>query len=75
MVNNIEFNIVKFNEEIEILCSKGVDYLDSIITWCHRNDIELETIVPILKKDVTIKARLQKIAITKNLLKKVIDNV
>jgi hypothetical protein len=45
--------------------------MEAIIQWCSINSIEIETIVPIIKKNVEIKSRLFVVADKMNFLKKV----
>jgi hypothetical protein len=54
---SIEFDIYKFKLEVDILCLRGVSFLDSVLTICDKNGIDLETISPIIKKDPELKSR------------------
>lgn len=54
---SIEFDIDKFKLEVDILCLRGVSFLDSVLTICDKNGIDLETISPIIKKDPELKSR------------------
>ena len=50
----------KFIDDIEKMCeTRGVDIIDAVVTWCERNNIEVESVASIIKKDVSLRARLQ----------------
>jgi hypothetical protein len=70
IIEALEFDLVKFHTEVDLLCEKGVDYLDAVIHWCEKNGIDIETIVPVIKKDQGIKGRLLNSAEDRNFIKK-----
>ena len=57
MAVNIEFDLEGFRSQVDILCLRGVSFLDSVLTVCDKNGIDLETISPIIKKDPELKSR------------------
>lgn len=60
-----------FIKEIETLCSeKNVEYIDAIVMWCEKNKIEVEIAAGWVKKDPTMKAKLQAEAENLNILKR-----
>jgi hypothetical protein len=60
-----------FIEEIETLCrTKNVEYIDAIVMWCEKNKLEVETAAYWIKKDPTLKAKLQAEAENLNILKR-----
>jgi hypothetical protein len=60
-----------FVEEIETLCrEKSVEYIDAIVIWCERNNLEIETAAYWIKKDPVMKLKIQAEAETLNYLKK-----
>ena len=66
-----EFNLENFMKDVIILQENhAVDYIDAILTVCEWRDIDIETIVPLLKKDPIIKENLRLIAEKKNFLKR-----
>jgi len=67
---NFEFDVEKFTFEVNLLCELDLDFLEAVVHWCEENSIEIETIIPIIKKDATLKARLTTVAEKKNFLKK-----
>jgi hypothetical protein len=61
-----------FNEIENIVRSKGgTDYMDAIIHYCERHEIEIESIAKYVKKNVVLKAKLQEEAEELNFLQKV----
>ena len=68
---NFEFDIVLFVTQVDALCvEKDLDFLEAVVHWCESNDIEIETVVPVIKKDLVLKQRLTEAANRKNFLKK-----
>jgi len=62
---------MKFVEDIEELCqSKNLQYIDAVIYWCERNNLEVEYAADIIKKDIVMKSKLQYEAENLNVLKK-----
>lgn len=57
-------------QEIEKLTRDGSDYLDAILHYCEKHDIEIESIARYIKKNVVLKARLQEEAEELNYLQK-----
>ena len=43
----------------EIVASKHLSYLDAILLWKETNDVELEEIASLIKKDPELKLKLQ----------------
>lgn len=61
----------KFIEEIEKLCkSKNVEYIDAIVMWCEKNNLEIETAAYWVKKDPTMKSKVQSEAENLNFMKR-----
>jgi len=60
-----------FVEEIEILCKeKNIEYIDAVVLWCEKNNLEVETAAFWIKKDPTMKSKIQAEAETLNILKR-----
>jgi hypothetical protein len=71
MINNNKNNINTFVEEIEILCrEKNIKYIDAIIMWCEKNNLDEETAAYWIKRDQTMKLKVQAEAEGLNFLKK-----
>jgi hypothetical protein len=44
----------------ELHLSKSLSYLESTILWCEQNDMELEEMASLIKKDSELKEKLQR---------------
>ena len=49
--------LIREIEDIVIDC--GTDYIDAIVHYCQKNNIEVETIASIIKSSGKLKSRLQ----------------
>lgn len=57
--------------EIDRFCSKNdVSLLDGIVHWCENNNVEIEYVASLIKKDQNFKAKLQIEAENLNIMKK-----
>lgn len=60
-----------FVEEIEFLCrEKNIEYIDAVVMWCSKNNLEVETAAYWIRKDPTMKMKIQAEAENLNILKK-----
>ena len=60
-----------FVEEVEILCrDKNIEYIDAIVFWCEKNNLEVETAAYWTKKDPAMKSKVQAEAENLNILKR-----
>ena len=65
------FKNSSFVEEIEILCrDKNIEYIDAVIFWCQKNNLEIEQAAYWIKKDPVMKAKIQLEAENINVLKR-----
>jgi len=65
------FKNSSFVEEIEILCrDKNIEYIDAIVFWCEKNNLEIETAAYWIKKDPAMKSKVQAEAENLNILKR-----
>ena len=61
----------KFTKEIErIVNTFNIDYMDAVIHFCEKNNIEVETAASIIRSNLKIKSRLQLEAESLNFLPK-----
>jgi hypothetical protein len=68
---NLASNNSIFIEEIEKLCiSKNIEYIDAVVIWCERNNLEVETAAAWIKKDPAMKSKIQAEAENLNVLKR-----
>jgi hypothetical protein len=50
----------RFVAEIETLCKeKNIEYIDAVVMWCQKNNLEVETAAFWIKKDSTMKSKIQ----------------
>jgi len=57
--------------EIENLCiTKNMEYIDAVVHWCEKNNIEVEYVASYIKKDNAFKMKIQEEAENLNILKK-----
>lgn len=59
------------NEIDEMVERDNIDYIDACITYCEQNEIEIEYIGDILKKNQNIKSKILKEAERLNYVKKI----
>lgn len=65
------FKNSNFVEEIEVLCKdKNIEYIDAIVFWCEKNNLEIETAAYWIKKDPVMKSKIQFEAENLNVLKR-----
>ena len=53
----------------ELHSSKNLNYLEAIMLWCENNDMEIDEIAHLIKKDLELKLKLQKEGEGNHLLK------
>jgi hypothetical protein len=60
-----------FVEEIEVLCKeKNIEYIDAVVMWCERNNLEVEVAAYWIKKDSSMKMKIKAEAENLNILKR-----
>lgn len=60
-----------FIEDIEMLCvDKNIEYIDAIIMWCEKNNLEIEYAAEMIKKHPLMKSKVQYEAENLNFLQK-----
>lgn len=60
-----------FVEEVQRISEQtGLNYIDAVVHWCEKNKLEIETAAYWIKKDPTMKAKLQAEAEDLNILKR-----
>lgn len=74
-MKKIEVNSIKpikqFISEIdELVKNTNVDYIDAVIYYCEKNNVEIEVAASLIKSSSTIKARIQNEAEQLNFLPK-----
>lgn len=66
-----EKNMDNFIQEIDKMVSEmGIDYIDAVVHFCERENIEIEVAAKIIKTNQRMKAQVQSDAETLNFLPK-----
>lgn len=59
-----------FVQEVETLCrEKKIEYIDAVVMWCEKNNLEVETAAYWINQDPTMKMKIQAEAENLNILK------
>jgi len=62
---------LKFSDDIRELCEDDrMQFIDAVIHWCERNNLEVEYAASLIEKDMVIKSKIQAEAENLNYLKK-----
>lgn len=65
------FKSSSFVEEIEIICQdKNIEYIDAVVFWCEKNNLEIETAAYWIKRDPVMRSKIQVEAENLNILKR-----
>jgi hypothetical protein len=60
-----------FVDEVEKLCrDKNIEYIDAVVFWCQKNNLEVETAAYWIRKDPVMKSKIQVEAENLNILKR-----
>ena len=60
-----------FVQDVERLCrEKNLEYIDAVVMWCERNNLDIETAAYWIKKDPAMKSKIQTEAENLNILKR-----
>lgn len=63
--------LAEFTEDIQKLVKQGnLTHLDAIVAWCEQRGVDVEQVIPLVKKSQVIKAKLESEASTLNLIAK-----
>lgn len=60
--------------EISEMLSKGVPYIDALIEYAKKNDLEIETVADIVKKSSILKEKVRNEALHMNMIKRDDEN-
>jgi len=61
-----------FIEELEELCgSKNIEYIDAVVCWCEKNNLEIEYAADLIKTNPVLKSKIQTEAENLNFIKRV----
>lgn len=71
MRSHVTFDMQKFVNDVNKLhVSDDVDYIDAVVEWCTKNNIEVEFAAALIKKDPVLKSKIQEEAENLNILKR-----
>lgn len=60
-----------FVEEVERICrDKKIEYIDAVIMWCEKNKLEVETAAYWIKRDPSMRMKIQAEAENLNIIKR-----
>lgn len=63
--------LAEFTEDIQKLVKQGnLTHLDAIVAWCEQRGVDVEQVIPLVKKSQVIKAKLESEASMLNLIAK-----
>ena len=69
-INNVKSS-AEFIMEIEtIVRDKNIEYIEAIILYCEKNNLEVETVATIIKQNQVIKSKVQHEAENLNIIKR-----
>ena len=69
-INNVKSS-AEFIMEIEtIVKEKNIEYIEAIVLYCERNNLEVETVATIIKQNQVIKSKVQYEAENLNMVKR-----
>jgi len=58
------------HQEISKMLSNGVTYIDAIVEYAKKNDLEIETVAEIVKRSSVIKEKIREEALKMKLVKR-----
>lgn len=59
----------KIHQDISDMLANGVTYIDALVSYCKRNDLEIETVAEIVKKSDVIREKLREEGIRYKMVK------
>jgi uncharacterized protein YeaC (DUF1315 family) len=61
----------KFSVEVEVIIQeKRVNYIDAVVMWCEKNNVEVEYAADVIKKDAVMHSKIRADAESLNILKR-----
>jgi hypothetical protein len=65
------FSANNFASEIDKICrDKNIEYIDAVVHWCEKNNVEIEYAASLIKKDPVFKSKIQVEGENLNILKR-----
>jgi len=69
-INNVKSSIEFIMEIEEIVKDKNIEYIEAVILYCEKNNLEVETVATIIKQNLVIKTKIQHEAENLNMIKR-----
>ena len=66
----IEFDVENFLKEVQQITQNDIPFTEAIMIWCDENDVDVQIITSIIKKNPSIKLTIEQDARGRNMLKK-----
>ena len=66
----VEFDIASFEIEVFEICSRDICLTEAIVIWAEENNVELDLLSSIIKKNSILKSAVEEDARKRNLLKR-----
>ena len=66
----IEFDVERFLEEVHRITQSDIPFTEAIMIWCYENDVDIQIISSIIKKNPAIKLVVEQDARGRNMIKK-----
>lgn len=64
-------NQITFSQQVRELCKeRSMEYIDAVVYWCEKNNVDVEYAAALIKKDAVILSEIQTEAENLNILKK-----
>jgi predicted aldo/keto reductase-like oxidoreductase len=65
----------KIHHAISTMISQGVPYIDALVTYAEKNNLEIETLAAIVKKSSILKEKVRSEAVEMRMVKKDEDDL
>lgn len=63
--------LAEFTEDVQKLVRQSnITHMDAIVSWCEQRNVEIESVIPLVKKSPTIKAMIESESAALNLIEK-----
>lgn len=69
-INNVKSSAEFIMEIEELVWDKDIDYIEAIILYCEKHNLEVETVATIIKQNQVIKSKVQHEAENLNMVKR-----
>lgn len=60
----------RVHHEIAHMLANGVDYIDALVEYARKNDLEIETVADIVKKSSILKEKVRNEAVKRKMVRK-----